>query len=462
VTLRLRILGGVAAIVVGALAIAFVAVYRGTGAALSRGVDRDIRADMDVFARALPRDGQTTGTVRRYVANQPFHATARLLFARFADGTMITNQPELLATRGPDNDESPAQQRAEDRAARAALSAHTGWSIASLPDAGRLRLLVRMVQGTRLGVAEPLRSVHRAQEGTAHAFVLAGALALAAALAGGLALATGLTRPLRRMAEVAVRVDAGDLAPRMAVEGPRDEVRRLAEAFNHMLDRLRDSFDRQTAFVADASHELRTPLTVIRGQVEVLARQPDPGLEDVRRVESTVAAEVTRMSRMVDDLLVLAAPQVHPRRIELRPFVADLVETAATTARRRFAVGEMPAGTLRADPDRLAQALRNLLRNAVEHTEQSGRIEVAARARDGRVVLVVDDDGPGVPPVERERIFDRFHRANAERGRGGGGTGLGLAIVKAIAEAHGGRAWADASPLGGARVAIELPGFSAA
>jgi signal transduction histidine kinase len=461
VTLRLRILGGVGAIVIGALAIAFVAVYRGTGAALQHGVDRDIRADMRVFAHAVPRDRARLAALRRYVANQPFHATARLLFARLRDGETITNQPELLATAGPDNDETVARQRTEDTAARNALRSPEGLSTVSLPDAGRLRLLVRVVHGTRLGVAEPLRSVTRAQAGTAHAFVLAGVLALAAALAGGLALADRVRRPLRRMAAVAVRVDAGDLAPRMAVEGPRDEVGRLADAFNHMLDRLQDSFDRQTAFVADASHELRTPLTVIRGQLEVLARQAEPAPGDVRRVERVVSAEVGRMSRMVDDLLVLAAPQVRLRPVALAPFLRELTEAAATTAPRRFTIAQGVTGTLQADPDRLAQAVRNLLRNAVEHTVEGGRIELGAVAAGDWVTLLVDDDGPGIPPAERERVFDRFHRSDGSAPRRGEGSGLGLAIVKAIADAHGGRAWADASPLGGARVAIALPRFAA-
>jgi signal transduction histidine kinase len=132
----------------------------------------------------------------------------------------------------------------------------------------------------------------------------------------------------------------------------------------------------------------------------------------------------------------------------------------AATADRRFTVRHIPAGTVQGDPDRLTQALRNLLRNAVEHTDEGGRIEVAALEGQGRIVLAVDDDGSGIAPEERERVFDRFHRGAPERARRGGGTGLGLAIVKAVAEAHGGRAWAEASELGGARIAIELPGFA--
>ena len=127
-----------------------------------------------------------------------------------------------------------------------------------------------------------------------------------AALTGGFAVASRVAAPLRRMARVAARVDAGDLGPRMEIAARHDEVRVLAEAFDHMLDRLEDAFDRQTAFVADASHELRTPLTVIRGQLEVLALADQPDAAEVRRVEKLVALEVQRMSRLVEDMLLLA------------------------------------------------------------------------------------------------------------------------------------------------------------
>ncbi len=134
------------------------------------------------------------------------------------------------------------------------------------------------------------------------------------------------------------------------------------------------------------------------------------------------------------------------------------------TAERRFELSPIPAGVLRADPDRLAQALRNLARNAIEHTASPDglvRLDVAAIAGD-RVRFVVADDGPGIAPDQRELIFDRFHRTDTARDRASGGAGLGLAIVRAIVLAHSGRVVAGEQPGGGARVALELPGFTAA
>ena len=143
----------------------------------------------------------------------------------------------------------------------------------------------------------------------ARAFILAGILTFAGAVLASYLIGTRVSRPLRRMAAVATRVDAGDLHPRIHDEAAQgDEVRVLAVAFNHMLDRLTDAFACQRAFVADASHELRTPLTVIRGQLEVLAGQRNPSGDEVRRVEALVQAEIARISRLVDDLLLLAMP----------------------------------------------------------------------------------------------------------------------------------------------------------
>jgi signal transduction histidine kinase len=311
--------------------------------------------------------------------------------------------------------------------------------------------------------------VAHAQKGVARAFVLAGILALVGALLGAYLIGTRMSRPLRRIAAVAARVDAGDLHPRIHRDDAQGrEIRVLADAFNHMLDRLTEAFAGQRAFVADASHELRTPLTVIRGQLEVLTAQEDPPPEELHRVERLVQAEIGRISRLVDDLLLLAkAEQAEFLRIEpidLAAFVDELWNAGTLLARRRFQLDPVPSGTLLADPDRLAQTLRNLLANAIAHTtSQRGLVRMRVeQAGSGRVRFVVEDDGPGIPAAERERVFDRFHRTDEARDRASGGTGLGLAIVDAIAKAHGGTVKASASAAGGARMELELPRFTAA
>ena len=296
-----------------------------------------------------------------------------------------------------------------------------------------------------------------------------GCSALACALLAAYLVGSRLSRPLRRMAAVAARVNAGELHPRMHDPGGEsDEVAVLAEAFNHMLDRLTEAFAGQRAFVADASHELRTPLTVIRGQLEVLASQQEPSGEEVRRVERLVQAEIARISRLVDDLLLLAKTEqiefLRLEQIDLPRYVGELWDGMSLLANRRFELGSVPAGMLRADPDRLAQALRNLVGNAIDHTAaEHGLVRLRVQALPGRrICFLVEDDGPGIPLDQRERVFHRFHRTDAARDRASGGTGLGLAIVSAIADAHGGTVTADSSPEGGARFTLELPGFTSA
>jgi signal transduction histidine kinase len=233
-----------------------------------------------------------------------------------------------------------------------------------------------------------------------------------------------------------------------------------------MLDRLEEAFSSQREFVADASHELRTPLTVIRGQLEVLAAQEHPPEDEVRRVERLAQGEITRLSRMVDDLLLLTQAErvdfLRPEAIDLPPFVDELWDGLSLTAERRFELGPVPGGSLQGDPDRLAQAVRNLARNAIEHTAGPDglvRLEVEPLAPD-RLRFTVIDDGPGIPRSERERIFERFHRVDSGRSRARGGSGLGLSIVRAIAEAHGGVVRAVDPPDGrGAQLELVVPGF---
>lgn len=225
---------------------------------------------------------------------------------------------------------------------------------------------------------------------------------------------------------------------------------------------LGEAFQRQRQFVSDASHELRTPLTAIRGQLEVLARSESPAATEVRRVERTVTVELARIERLVSDLLTLARlDEEPPLQLDGFAFAPWLRSFGNDPSPGRVSVGELPIGTLRADPERLTQVMRNLIANARRHAGAEGTVALSAIARGSRLVVRIDDDGPGIPERERERVFDRFHRSEASRDRGTGGSGLGLAIARTIVELHGGRIWAEESPLGGARLAFELPRFQA-
>lgn len=477
--LRWRLAAWVALVTFLCTGVAFFVVYRGTGANLRRQIDQELAADsrelwVDLVAAKALTPAKLAARAARYVHDRPFGTNATLLFVQAPGAGTTTNRPELFSPPPPDASETTLEQVRESRLSARLLAAASGYTTLALADSGALRLLKvhERLPGIGapvvIGVADPLASVTNAQQGVARAFVFAGLIALLGALVAAYLIGTRVSRPLRRMAAVAARVDAGDLDPRIHEPGAHDdEVRVLADAFNHMLDRLTAAFAGQRAFVADASHELRTPLTVIRGQMEVLAAHPSPSGEEVRRVERLVAAEVARIGRLVDDLLLLAKTEqtefLRLESIDLQGYVEELWDGMTLLAERRFELLPVPAGTLRADPDRLAQALRNLVRNAIDHTAPGDgllRLQVEALA-DRRVRFVLDDDGPGIPLEQRERVFHRFHRTGSGRSRSGG-TGLGLAIVRAIAEAHGGSVRAHASPEGGARIELELPWFTRA
>ena len=300
-----------------------------------------------------------------------------------------------------------------------------------------------------------------AQSDVEKTFFLVGGATLVAALLAGYLLAARTASPLHRFAETAAEIDAGDLAPRLkSSPGDAAELRILAEAFNHMLDRLDQAFSRQRQFVSDASHELRSPLTAIRGQLEVLARLEKPSEQEVHRVETVALREIGRVERLVEDMLSLArleegdGPSL--QEVSAAGFLRELVDARQSDDGR---VGDLAEGTIQLDPDLVAQVVRNLLDNAERHAGE-GRVLLSARAAGSSLVVSVDDDGPGIPPADRERVFDRFHRRDSARDRASGGSGLGLGIARAIVVAHGGRIWVDDSPLGGARVSFSLPRFS--
>jgi len=475
-SVRWRLVAWVTGVLVAVVAVIFVVVYEQTGSKLRAEVDQDVAGDLSQLSQTVrgiqaKSPEALLARVGFYLRAQPFGATSSLLFASIPGHGSVSNPPALLGTNVPDNGETPAEQRQENALGQALLHAPARVTTQQAPDIGDVRLDERVIRvgglPVRVGAGEPLAIVTRAQRSIVRSFAIAGALGLVLALIASYLAAASVSLPLRRMARVSAQVDDGDLNPRMDTKRLAGaEILVLAESFNRMLDRLSEAFGSQRDFIADASHELRTPLTVIGGQLEVLAAQEHPAPEEVRRVERLVSAEIGRTSRLVDDMLLLARSErrdfLQYREFELEPFVAELWLGARIGEERRFELGPIPDAILTADPDRLAQALRNLIRNAVEHTRAPNglvRLEVTARPG-GMVRFVLLDDGPGIDDDELEQVFERFHRTDDDRSRKTGGAGLGLAIVRAIARAHGGEAramGATGTHPRGARLELELP-----
>jgi two-component system, OmpR family, sensor kinase len=473
-SLRWRLVAWVVAVMLVGFAIVFAVVYEQTGSQLRARIEDDARADLAQLGqtvRALrpSSSSQLLADMRRYLRAQPYNGRASLMFAVVPGAGTASNHPELFGADGPEGAETAAQQKHEDALGQNVLKGALGLRTAAVADVGEVRLDERLVtaagQQVRLGAGEALASVRGAQHAIARSFGIAGALTLALILLASYLAGISVSRPLRRMARVAERVDGGDLHPRMKADRASHEIWVLAHAFNHMLDRLAAAFRQQRDFVADASHELRTPLAVIAGQLDVLARYTDPSADDVAHVQRIVAGEVSRTTRLVEDMLLLARSEQREltdrREIDLPQFVEDLWTTSTVGVQRRQELGPVPEGRLDADPDRLAQALRNLIDNAIAHTaEPDGFVGLRVAALPGgRVRFTVIDDGPGIPEEERARIFERFHRTDSARNRQTGGAGLGLAIVQAIAEAHNGQVRAVAPDGAGARIELEIDRF---
>jgi len=263
--------------------------------------------------------------------------------------------------------------------------------------------------------------------------------------------------PVEAIRREVAEISANALDRRVPVPGTADEIDRLAGTMNGMLDRLEAANRRQRTFVADASHELRSPLAVIRARLEAgLAR---PGSVDLKALATGWLDEQARLERLVDDLLLLARAD-EGSAVGTHDLV-DLDELVLAEARDLQARGTVTvdgagisAGRVRGDREQLRRVVRNLLDNAEHHAAHT--VSVALHQDEDLVELVVGDDGPGIPPDERQRVFERFVRLDGDRNRRGGGAGLGLSIVRDIVAAHGGTAEA-ADAERGARFVVLLP-----
>jgi signal transduction histidine kinase len=260
-------------------------------------------------------------------------------------------------------------------------------------------------------------------------------------------------RPVRETTELARRITETDISGRIPSRG-HSEVSELARTLNRMLDRLEAALTAQRRFLADASHELRTPITIIQGNLDTLAAT---GEEDVQTL-AIAADELARMTRLVDELTLLAASErpdfQHPRPTDLAVLTAGLAAKARALDEGRFMLTGTATGTAVLDPQRITQAVMQLAANAVAHTPPGTVVEIGSAVTAGHVEFRVADHGPGIPAQSRERVFDRFARLDARRTDG---TGLGLSIVAAICAAHGGTVRLTERPGGGAAFCLSLP-----
>jgi signal transduction histidine kinase len=315
------------------------------------------------------------------------------------------------------------------------------------------------------GMSEMMGDLVRAafQEAIQTAFIVAILVAALAAIVVSVALSARLSQPIGRLASASRRIASGHYAERVAVTSD-DELGELAESFNTMADSLEATERRRLQLVGDVAHELRTPLSTIDGYLE--------GLEDgiIKPRDATwslLRGETARLSRLVNDLQELWRAEARQLVLKIEPVdVRELVTTAieryATHAAEREIVIRLEAEStvppVSADRDRLVQVLDNLLSNAVRYTADGTPVTVSIRRGPDEVTVSVVDQGPGLTDEQRERVFERFYRADPSRSRALGGSGIGLAIAKALVELMGGRIWAESEGPGrGSTFGLSLP-----
>ncbi|WP_371498388.1 HAMP domain-containing histidine kinase [Kitasatospora sp. NBC_00374] len=440
--------------------------------------------------RSGPRLGQGDGSGAGGRRPGPFLPSQYVVQYLGADGAV----QEVF--RQPIDDSDPLPKVA--RLTPAAISAHGGesFTVPGAQGAGSWRVLVLPLQRATAGgssaagggavadsaelaapgyllVAVSLDDVDAVLARLRATFLtIGGAVLLGIAGLGAFAVRAGL-RPLRQIERGAQRIAAGELSHRMPDLGQRTEVGRLSAALNGMLSQIEAAFSAQAAsesrmrrFVADASHELRTPLAGIRGFAE-LHRMG--ALQDVDRAMDRIESEAIRLGGLVEDLLTLARlDEERPLDLapmDLRTLAADALHdlTALDPSRPVALTGPDGAGApqpapVLGDEARLRQVVTNLVGNAVRHTPPGTAVRIGVGTADGRCLLEVADQGPGLTEGQAAQVFERFYRVDASRSRHeGGGAGLGLAIASALVHAHGGALTLDSAPGRGASFRVQLP-----
>ncbi|MEV0146842.1 MULTISPECIES: HAMP domain-containing sensor histidine kinase [unclassified Nonomuraea] len=348
--------------------------------------------------------------------------TARALSQQFSLGftKIVTNKPLVTVTQAPSDDVMFQQVKGDVRQRAATV------------------------------LDDMLRS-------SAAIMVLLGVLAVVL----GYLVADRALRPLDRVTETARRLSESNLHERIALDGPPDEVKRLADTFDAMLDRLHRVFEGQRRFIANASHELRTPLAINRTVLEVSLEEPAAS-EDLKALARALLGTNARYERLIEGLLLLAQSE---QELGVRKTV-DVAQVARIVLEQLDLAGRRRPLTLHADlrpalalgdPLLMERCLFNLVENAAKYNVRDGQVWVRVRPEAGHAVVEVDNTGQTVPPYEVEDLFEPFRRLQGDRLRSARGSGLGLSIVRAICDAHAGTVTAEARPEGGLSVTVRLP-----
>jgi heavy metal sensor kinase len=425
IPIRIRLTLAFALAIGVVLAVLGVVVYERFEDSLNDNTDQSLRSRATDIAAVIEQSGpRLSASAARFVESDESFAQILAADGRLVDGTRDAQSRPLLT---PDEVE---------RAREEPLTlSRTG----AVDEDDPARMFAVPIDDLVLVVGQDVEDNEESLATLAALLGIGLPIALLLASAAGYAVAASALRPVEAMRRKAAQVSDERPGERLPLAPADDEIRHLGETLNAMLARLESALERERGFVADASHELRTPLASLKTELELALRHDRP-VEELRRALQSATEEADRLSRLADDLLVLARSDrgTLSLRVE-RVRAEDLLQRVAARFRaaEHDVTVEVPnALELEADPLRLEQAVGNLVANATSHGD--GRVTVSARRNDGLIELHVEDEGSGLPPGFADRAFERFTRA--DEARTGPGAGLGLAIVAAIARAHGGRA----------------------
>ena len=340
---------------------------------------------------------------------------------------------------------------------------------AFLPEVGELRVGEFILGPFDVTIATPLDNVREAMRYYTQTCLWLLAVMLAVSVAIGFGLSRLALRPVRSIRETASRISSDNLSERIPVANVRDEISELALLLNLMFDRLEASFQQIRRFTAEVSHELKTPISLIRLQAEKLLVHGNLDADNEECVQVQLE-EVSRLSHIIEELLFLSRAESFEIKLNLTPhdpeaILTSFAQDARVLAEHRgmqFACSHEGRGSVLAEPRWLRRVLLNLLTNALNASPRGGRVTLSSCIRDGIWHVQLADEGPGVPPEYRERIFERFFRLPAANAAADEGSGLGLAICRSIISLHGGTIRAEASSDGpGLRILFDMPAQTA-
>jgi heavy metal sensor kinase len=465
-SLRVRVIGWYVGMLALALMAFGLAVFVGIGGYLRNSLERSLESQAEGIAATFLGQAASKGT--EWLAGEVAESYAPESSGRFiritgADGKILyesgdTREPFIDADRIPHQSPSLASATFRQETVSGSPAVLVYAFPYRSPDG----------HGYLVEVGASRSSIDHTLRGLAITVLLVTPVILIGAAAGGYLLMKQPLKPIAALTEQAEHIGAENFSERLPVIQSGDELERLSLSLNRMLARLEDAIAHIHRFSGDVSHELRTPLTILRGELEQVS-QMDGLQPDLANAVWSSLEEVERLSKIVNSLLVISRLDygdagMEKNRVDLGILARDTVEQMQALAEDKSIsiTCRVEAAEVLGDETRLRQVVVNLLDNAIKYTAAGGQIDVRVAERGNRVVLLVSDNGIGIPAEALPHVFERFYRTDKARSRASGGAGLGLSIVKAICSAHNSEVLVDSTEDKGTTVTVELPRFGAA